>query len=257
MKTPWREHQVKWDGKTERSRSREQTDVLVRMEAVSKHYLAGDLTVDVLRDINLEIPRGEFVVVLGVSGSGKTTLLNLMGALDTPSSGLIRVDGVEVSAVGERARTEFRREKVGFIFQFYNLLPTLSARENVEAALEILPLTRAEIAARSRHYLEGVGLEDRQDKFPSQLSGGEQQRVGIARALAKEPALVLADEPTGNLDEDTGLRIVDLMRKLQREKRTTVVLVTHNPRLTAFADRIVRIEHRTCAEVTRVAAEQD
>ena len=232
------------------------SDLLVQMEAVSKQYLAGDLTVDVLRDINLEIPRGEFVVVLGVSGSGKTTLLNLMGALDRPTSGRIRVDGVEVPAVGERARTEFRRDKVGFIFQFYNLLPTLSAGENVEAALEILPLSQAEIAARSRHYLEAVGLKDKIDKFPSQLSGGEQQRVGIARALAKEPALVLADEPTGNLDEDTGLRIVDLLRKLQREKRTTVVLVTHNPRLTPFADRIMLIEHRTCTEVTRAMADR-
>ena len=214
-------------------------------------------TVDVLRDVNLEVSWGEFVVILGVSGSGKTTLLNLMGALDTPSSGRILVDGVEVSAAAERSRTEFRRRKVGFIFQFYNLLPTLSARENVEAALEILPLTRAEIADRSRQYLEGVGLEGKLDKFPSQLSGGEQQRVGIARALAKEPALVLADEPTGNLDEDTGLRIVDLIRKLQRERQTTVVMVTHNPRFTHFADRIVRIEHRTCAEVTRVVAQQD
>ncbi len=231
--------------------------MLVRMEAVSKHYLAGDLAVDVLRDVNLEIPRGEFVVVLGVSGSGKTTLLNLMGALDAPSSGSIWIDGVDVSAASERARTEFRRENVGFIFQFYNLLPTLSARENVEAALEILPLSRAEIAARARRYLEGVGLQDKSDKFPSQLSGGEQQRVGIARALAKEPALVLADEPTGNLDEDTGLRIVGLIRKLQRERRSTVVLVTHNPRLTAFADRILSIEHRTCAEVTRAVAEPE
>jgi putative ABC transport system ATP-binding protein len=222
------------------------------MEAVSKHYLASDLTVDVLRDVNLEIPRGEFVVVLGVSGSGKTTLLNLMGALDTPSSGKIWIDGIDVSAASERARTEFRRKNVGFIFQFYNLLPTLSARENVEAALEILPLSRAEIAARSSEYLAGVGLEGKLDKFPSQLSGGEQQRVGIARALAKEPALVLADEPTGNLDEETGLRIVDLIRSLQRERRSTVVLVTHNPRLVAFADRIVSIEHRTCTEVTRV-----
>ncbi len=232
------------------------SDLLVQMEAVSKQYLAGDLTVDVLKDVNLEIPRGELVVVLGVSGSGKTTLLNLMGALDTPTSGHIRVDGVEVPAFGERARTEFRRQKVGFIFQFYNLLPTLSARENVEAALEILPLSPAEIAARSQHYLEAVGLKDKIDKFPSQLSGGEQQRVGIARALAKEPALVLADEPTGNLDEDTGLLIIDLLRKLQREKRTTVVLATHNSRLTAFADRIMLIEHRTCAEVTRAMAEQ-
>ncbi len=212
------------------------SDLLVRMEHVSKQYLAGDLTVEVLRDINLQIPRGEFVVALGVSGSGKTTLLNLMGALDAPTSGRIWIDGDEVSAAGEIARTGFRRKKVGFIFQFYNLLPTLSARENVDAALEILPLSQVEIAARSRHYLEAVGLKDKNDKFPSQLSGGEQQRVGIARALAKEPALVLADEPTGNLDEDTGLRIVDLMRKLQRERRTTVVLATHNPRLTAFAD---------------------
>jgi len=228
-------------------------DILVELDHVSKSYQSGEVITEVLRDVNLVIHKNEFLVVLGVSGCGKTTLLNLMGALDTPSSGNIVVEGQPISVMDERARTEFRRWKVGFVFQFYNLLPTLSAVENVEAALEILPLPPSEIRARADRYLKAVGLADKADKFPSQLSGGEQQRVAIARALAKEPVLILADEPTGNLDEETGLSVMKLMSDLHRANGASLIVATHNPRITTFADRVVRIEHGRIVEVPQLA----
>jgi putative ABC transport system ATP-binding protein len=217
-------------------------DVLVEMDGVAKSYRTGEVVADVLRDVNLRISRDELVVMFGVSGCGKTTLLNLIGALDVPSAGNIVVDGELISSMTERTRTRFRAAKVGFVFQFYNLLPTLTALENVEAALEILPLRAPEIRRRSVHYLSAVGMEDKLAKFPSQLSGGEQQRVAIARALAKEPRLILADEPTGNLDEGTGLEVMRVMSDLRRRTGATMIVVTHNPRLTTFADRVLRIE---------------
>src|SRR5439155_7682927 len=179
--------------------------------------------------------------MFGVSGCGKTTLLNLLGALDVPSAGTILVDGEAISSMSEGARTRFRATKVGFVFQFYNLLPTLTALENVEAALEILPLKSAEIRRRGVHYLSAVGMEDKVAKFPAQLSGGEQQRVAIARALAKEPTLILADEPTGNLDEGTGLEVMRVMSDLRRRTGATLVLVRHNPGLTTSAHGVLRI----------------
>ena len=217
-------------------------DVLVEMEGVAKSYWTGEVVAQVLHDVNLRIARDELMVMFGVSGCGKTTLLNLLGALDVPSEGSIVVDGEAISSMSERARTRFRATKVGFVFQFYNLLPTLTALENVEAALEILPLTAAEIRRRGVHYLSAVGMEDKLAKFPAQLSGGEQQRVAIARALAKEPPLLLADEPTGNLDEGTGLEVMRVMSDLRRRTGATLVVVTHNPRLTTFAHRVLRIE---------------
>jgi len=219
------------------------TDPLAQLHQVTKSYRTGEVTVDVLRGVDLVLQRDELVVVHGVSGCGKTTLLNLVGALDVPSSGDVVVDGASISSMTERARARFRAARVGFVFQFYNLLPTLTAIENVEAALEVLPLSRAEIRRRAEHYLTVIGLGAKVDKFPSQLSGGEQQRVGIARALAKEPPLILADEPTGNLDEDSGLEVMRLMSELRRSVAATVVVVTHNPNLTAFADRVLRIHH--------------
>src|SRR6266540_900164 len=216
--------------------------VLVDIDRVAKSYRTGEVVTDVLRDVNLRIARDEFVVMFGVSGCGKTTLLNLIGALDVPSAGSIVVDGERISSMTERARTKFRAAKVGFVFQFYNLLPTLTALENVEAALEILPLKAPEIRRRGIHYLSAVGMEGKLNKFPSQLSGGEQQRAAIARALAKEPPLILADEPTGNLDEGTGLEVMQVMSELRRRTGATIVVVTHNPRLTTFADRVLRIE---------------
>jgi putative ABC transport system ATP-binding protein len=228
-------------------------DILVELDHVGKTYRSGEVTVDVLRDVDLLLRRDELVVVHGVSGSGKTTLLNLIGALDVPSFGGVIVDGARISSMSERARARFRADKVGFIFQFYNLLPTLTALENVEAALEVLPLTRAEIRARAHRYLSAIGLRDKTMKFPSQLSGGEQQRVGIARALAKEPVLILADEPTGNLDHDTGLEVMRLMSTLRARVGATAVVVTHNPSLTVFADRVLRIDRARIAEALPAA----
>jgi putative ABC transport system ATP-binding protein len=222
---------------------------------VAKTYRAGEVVVDVLRDVDLVLHRNEVVVVHGVSGSGKTTLLNLIGALDVPSSGHVVVEGEAISAMTERERSRFRAAKIGFVFQFYNLLPTLTAAENVEAALEVLPLSRAEIRDRAQRYLAAIGMGGKAAKFPSQLSGGEQQRVGIARALAKEPVLILADEPTGNLDEDSGLEVMRLMTELRESVRATVVVVTHDPGLTPFAQRVLRIHRGQVFEHVRTAAD--
>jgi putative ABC transport system ATP-binding protein len=223
-------------------------DALVEVAGVAKSYRTGEVVTQVLRNVDLRVARHEFLVLFGVSGCGKTTLLNLIGALDVPTTGRIVVDGEVVSSMNDRARTRFRALKVGFVFQFYNLLPTLTALENVEAALEILPLHAAEIRRRSLHYLAAVGMEDKVAKFPAQLSGGEQQRVAIARALAKEPRLILADEPTGNLDEGTGLEVMRVMSELRRRTAATLIVVTHNPRLTAFADRVLRLEQARIGE---------
>ena len=214
---------------------------IVKLEHVSKFYHVGEVRTDVLKDTSLEIYSGEFVVVLGSSGCGKTTLLNLIGALDTSSTGKVIVDGEDISHGSPMSLTTFRREKLGYIFQFYNLLPTLTAAENVAAGLEILSLSKDEIKGRIQYYLEQVGLGDKTGKFPSQLSGGEQQRVAIARALAKRPNIVLGDEPTGNLDEVTEDIIMDLMKKLNKETGASFIIVTHNPKIADLADRVIRI----------------
>jgi len=208
---------------------------------VSKSYLSGEVETPVLSELNLDIPRGKFVVVLGVSGSGKTTLLNLIGALDAPTAGRIHVDGEEITGQGRWSLARYRRQKLGFIFQFFNLLPTLTAVENVRAALDLLdiePERRRELSVES---LRRVGLDQKLDKFPSQLSGGEQQRVAIARALCKSPFLVLADEPTGNIDENTGEQIVKTMRKLNQETGTTFIVATHNQNIARVADEVLHI----------------
>jgi putative ABC transport system ATP-binding protein len=229
----------------------------VRLERVSKRYQDGQVVTEVLSDVDMQIEQGSFTVVLGVSGCGKTTLLNLVAGLDVPSSGEVLFDGRSLSGLSERARTEFRRVSVGIVFQYYNLLPTLTALENIEAALEIAPLPAAEVRVRSLRSLEAVGLGPKATRFPSQLSGGEQQRVAIARALAKEPALIVADEPTGNLDEETGLGVMELLHDLRRQRRATLVVATHNPKMTSYADRVVRIEHGRVVEAAeRLSAER-
>ncbi len=217
-------------------------EVLVRLEGVSKRYETGSIVTEVLTDVDLTIRKLSFTVVFGVSGCGKTTLLNLIAALDKPSSGSVVVDGVTLSSLDEPGRTEFRRTKLGIVFQYYNLLPTLTALENVEAALEIAGTPGRQTRARAGNCLEMVGLSHCGAKFPSELSGGEQQRVAIARALAKKPLLIVADEPTGNLDEETGLDVMTLMSELRHRKETTLVVATHNTRLAALADCVVRIE---------------
>ena len=214
---------------------------LVRLVNVSKWYDQGPIRTAVLAEASLTMDEGQFVVVLGPSGSGKTTLLNLVGAMDAPSSGTLLVAGVDLSRTSPNQCARFRRDKIGFIFQFYNLFPTLTAAENVEAGLEVLDLSRSEMTRRTREYLDAVGLGDRAGAFPGQLSGGQQQRVAIARALAKEPPLVLADEPTGNLDRETGQQVVRLMRELNRRTGAAFLVVTHNPEIAQVADRVVHI----------------
>ena len=198
----------------------------------------GSNTIRALNNLSLEIQQGEFVVVLGPSGSGKTTFLNLLGGLERPDSGEIIVGGELVSQMNEGALTGYRRRKVGFVFQFFNLLPTLTAQENVALTAEM-----AEDGYDPRAMLERVKLGDRADHYPGLLSGGQQQRVAIARSLAKKPALVLADEPTGSLDIETGIDVLDVMHTLNRESGQTIVLVTHNAAIAQIADRVIHISN--------------
>ncbi|HQP29967.1 MAG TPA: ABC transporter ATP-binding protein [Deltaproteobacteria bacterium] len=214
---------------------------VIGVQGVHKSYHIGEVLTPVLCGVDLEIHRGDFVVIFGVSGSGKTTLLNLMGAIDTVDEGSIRIDGLELAGAAREQLIDARRVKIGYIFQFYNLIPTLTAIENVEMALELLGLDRAEIKGRSNHYLERVGMLALAHKYPDQLSGGEQQRVAIARALAKEPAVVLADEPTGNLDEHTAAGVVRLMQELNRTTGITFVIASHNKELAKVATRVFHI----------------
>jgi putative ABC transport system ATP-binding protein len=206
---------------------------------LTKEYRSGDHQLTVLRDVNFTIEQGELVSIVGPSGSGKTTLLGLLAGLDTPTRGSVVLDGADITALDEDARARLRGEKVGFVFQSFQLIPTLTAIENVQVPLEL----RGEdnVPARSRDVLERVGLGDRLDHFPTQLSGGEQQRVAIARAFANQPRILFADEPTGNLDSDTGGRIVELLESLNRESGSTVVLVTHDLTLARRCRRIIRL----------------
>src|SRR5665811_1464156 len=196
---------------------------LIRLERVAKDYRMGEVTVHALRDVDLEIAAGELVVLLGPSGCGKTTTLNLIGGLDKPTTGRIFVHGEEISVMDEKALTLYRRRQVGFVFQFFNLIPTLSACENIELSLALVE-GDGSLRVRSAGLLNMVGLEDRCDHFPSQLSGGEQQRVAIARAFANHAGLLLCDEPTGNLDADTGQKVLGVVQRMNREKNATVVL---------------------------------
>ncbi len=215
---------------------------IIEMQAITKNYPMGEMTVHALRGLDLIVNRGEFIVLLGPSGSGKTTTLNLVGGLDRPSGGKLVVDGEEITGFKETHLTEYRRKKVGFVFQFFNLIPTLTALENVEFALALTQRGRS-ITSQARGFLAMVGLQDRADHFPSQLSGGEQQRVAIARALANHPPLLLCDEPTGNLDVDTGRQVLQALRDLNKNENATVVLVTHNTSIAPMADRIVRLHN--------------
>jgi putative ABC transport system ATP-binding protein len=214
---------------------------LVAISALEKSYRTGEVETPVLRGVDLTVARGECVAVLGASGCGKTTLLHLVGALDRPDRGSIRIAGAEITRLSRREQARLRRERLGFVFQFYNLLPTLTARENVEVALELLPISRSELRAQAAQALEQVGLGARQDRFPAQLSGGEQQRVAVARALARRPMLLLADEPTGNLDAETGGKVFATMRALTREAGVTLLVASHNLELAHLCDRVVRI----------------
>jgi putative ABC transport system ATP-binding protein len=212
----------------------------VAVTNVSKTYRLGKVSVTALGGVSLAVQAGEFLAVAGPSGSGKTTLLNLIGCLDTPTSGEITIDGEAIGRLTAGRRADLRARKLGFVFQTFNLIPVLTAWENVEYPL-LLQRGRRDVAARVRGALEQVGLADRARHRPPELSGGQQQRVAIARALVTEPALVLADEPTANLDSRTGHEIVELMRRLNRERGTTFVFSTHDPRIVAAADRVLEI----------------
>ena len=210
----------------------------VEFRKVKKQYRMGEVTIDALRDITFEIEKGEICVIVGASGAGKTTLLNILGGMDTLTSGKVLLDGRDISRYSSKALTKYRRYDIGFVFQFYNLVPNLTALENVELAAQ---LSRRPL--QPRKVLKQVGLAGRMNNFPAQLSGGEQQRVAIARALAKNPKLLLCDEPTGALDYNTGKAILKLLQDTAREKGITVVIITPNQAITAMADRIIEIKN--------------
>jgi len=213
---------------------------MIVAQGLEKTYVSGGRPLPVLRAIDLEVAAESFVAVVGPSGSGKTTLLGLLAGLDEPSAGRVRLDGQDIFALTEDQRAGFRAERVGFVFQTFHLLPTLTALENVLVPLELLGSARG-LRQRAASLLERVGLGDRLDHYPAQLSGGEQQRVALARAFANEPRILFADEPTGNLDQETGATIVDMLVQLNREARTTLVLVTHDLALAERAHRTVRL----------------
>jgi putative ABC transport system ATP-binding protein len=221
---------------------------LVVIDGVSKSYGAGSAEQLVLDSLSLEIAGGELVVVHGPSGCGKTTLLNLIGGLDRADSGRIRSCGTDLSDASRPELTTYRARSVGFIFQFYNLLPTLTALENVEAGVRVAGVEREEARERGAALLDRVGLGELAGRFPAQLSGGQQQRVAIARALAKRPRLLLADEPTGNLDERTSAGVLELIRELNRETGVTFAIVSHNPAIARDGDHVVRLSHGRLAE---------
>lgn len=214
---------------------------LVVLRDARKVYRMGEVEVLALHVHELAIERGEFVAILGPSGSGKTTLLNLIGGIDAPTSGSIVFDGREISGLSRKELTLFRRENVGFVFQFFNLIPTLTAEENVRFAVDLASRDGVPPDRDPAHLLAKVGLSERADHFPAQLSGGEQQRVAVARALAKAPKLILGDEPTGNLDFRTGKLVLSALREVNREEGAAVVLVTHNQPLAAIADRVLQL----------------
>ncbi|WP_432408221.1 ABC transporter ATP-binding protein [Wukongibacter sp. M2B1] len=211
-------------------------NIIMKVENLSKHYQMGEVTVKALENASFEIEEGEFVVILGPSGSGKSTLLNILGGMDKPTQGRVSLEGKEITEYNEKQLTNYRRDKIGFVFQFYNLMANLTARENLELSTEICknPLDIDKTLA-------DVGLGERRDHFPSQLSGGEQQRVAIARAVAKNPLILLCDEPTGALDYKTGIAILSLLSKINREYKKTVLVITHNAPIAQMADRIIRM----------------
>ena len=209
-------------------------DVIFRVQGLGKTYRTGEVEVRALHDVDLEIARGEFIVLLGPSGSGKSTLLNILGGLDVPSVGSVVFAGSDLSRAGEAELTEYRRRHVGFVFQFYNLIPSLTVRENVALVTDIV-----EGAMPVDEAIDRVGLTPRRDHFPAQLSGGEQQRVAIARAIVKRPAVLLCDEPTGALDYQTGKLVLEVIARINRELGTTAVVITHNAAIAGMADRVV------------------
>ena len=218
-----------------------QNKTIIELKNVTKVYRQGELDVHALRGLDLTIKTGEFTAISGPSGSGKTTALNLIGALDKPTSGEIRLEGHDLKAMGQRALSHLRRDRIGFVFQAYNLMPILTAYENAETVLALQGVAAQKRKEIVMKLLEDVGLEGMADRRPNQLSGGQQQRVAIARAMASRPAVILADEPTANVDSETASRLLDLMKKLNEEHGTTFVFSTHDPRVMESAKRLIRL----------------
>ena len=230
---------------------------IIRVRGLSRELRLGKVSVHALRNVNMEIYAGEMVSIVGPSGSGKSTLLGLIGGLDSPSSGSVEIDGVDITHMNEDQLTTIRNEKIGFIFQFFNLIPTLTALENVALPIQFAHRPRYQPNQRARELLDLLGLGDRMNHRPAELSGGEQQRVAIARALANNPPLLLADEPTGNLDTASGHVVLEALRNAQREAGTTVVLVTHDPELAGITDRqLTLVDGQIVAEPEAAARER-
>jgi putative ABC transport system ATP-binding protein len=221
---------------------------LVAIRGLSKHYIRGEQVIPVLVNIELDIAAGEYIALMGPSGSGKSTLLNLIAGIDKPSAGEIRVAGIDIALLDEAALAAWRASHVGFIFQFYNLMPVLTAFENVELPLLLTPLSRRDRRQRVDTALALVGLSDRSTHYPNELSGGQQQRVAIARAFISDPTLIVADEPTGDLDRTTAEEILGLLDRFNRELGKTIVMVTHDPKAAASAHRVVHLEKGVLAE---------
>lgn len=225
---------------------------LVEVQQVTKEYSKGDQKITPLRDATLSVERGEFVSLMGASGSGKSTLLNLVAGIDRPTRGQILVDGTDITRLSRTKLAHWRAENVGYIFQMHNLIPVLTAYENVELPLLLLPMTSRERQRRVEIAMEAVGLTDRADHYPRQLSGGQEQRVGIARAIVANPTLIVADEPTGDLDAETTLQVLELLRRLNTELGMTLMMVTHDPQAAAVAGRRLRLEKGLLIEAKTV-----
>ena len=228
-----------------------QVPAIVELENLEKSYRLGKVTVNALRGVTLKLMQGEFMVIMGPSGSGKTTLLNIIGTLDKPSTGRALIDGEDITRMSDWQLTKLRRHKIGFVFQFHNLIPVLTALENVELPLITSGIKRGVSRDRAMELLRRVGLQERTDHLPDELSGGEQQRVAIARALANHPRLILADEPTGDLDTQTGFEIVQLMHSMAKQEGSSVVVVTHDPVVAERADRLLEMRDGRITEKAR------
>lgn len=215
---------------------------LIECKQLTKHYYRGSQQITPLLNLDIQIDHGSFIALMGPSGSGKTTLLNLIAGIDRPSEGELIIDGEPIHTLGKNALAQWRTDHIGYIFQLYNLIPVLTSYENVELPLLLHNLSRKERHRRVAHALDVVGISDRYDHFPRQLSGGQEQRVAIARAIVTEPTILLADEPTGDLDLETGTAIMDLLKKLQKERGQTIVMVTHDPRTTEWANTLLHLE---------------
>jgi putative ABC transport system ATP-binding protein len=224
------------------AREAQTIDVLIRIRELSKSYVRGEQLIPVLAGVDLDVTRGEFIALMGPSGSGKSTLLNLIAGIDQPSGGTLEIGGINIADLSEGELADWRAANVGFIFQFYNLMPVLTAFENVELPLLLTNLSRRQRQDHVTTALGMVGLSDRMDHYPNELSGGQQQRVAIARALVSDPTLIVADEPTGDLDRQTGAEVLDLLDELHRELGKTIVMVTHDPKAASRAGRLVHLE---------------